>query len=86
MNYICLGLLQRLEKPDVKVRAATTFSFNDFVSNGGILVAGALVLWLGSNWPGLLVGLATAGIGIKGRVEIQRDARSEEKSSIGGSE
>lgn len=86
MNYICLGLLQRLEKPDVKVRAATTFSFNDFVSNGGILVAGALVLWLGSNWPDLLVGLATAGIGIKGRVEIQRDARSEEKSSIGGSE
>ena len=80
VNYICLRLLQRLEKPDVNLRAATTFSFNDFVSNGGILVAGALVLWLGSNWPDLLVGLATAGIAIKGGIEILRDARNEERS------
>ncbi|MBA4758005.1 cation transporter [Sphingosinicella sp.] len=85
VNYICLRLLQRLEKPDVNVRAAKTFSFNDFVSNGGILVAGALVLWLGSNLPDLLVGLATAGIAIKGAVEILRDAHGEEKSSNGGS-
>ncbi|WP_282949214.1 MULTISPECIES: cation transporter [unclassified Sphingopyxis] len=85
VNYICLRLLQRLEKPDVNLRAATTFSFNDFVSNGGILVAGALVLWLGSNWPDLLVGLATAGIAIKGGIEILRDARSEEKTAKDGS-
>lgn len=84
VNYICLRLLQRLEKPDVNLRAATTFSFNDFVSNGGILVAGALVLWLGSNWPDLLVGLATAGIAIKGGIEILRDARSEEKTTKTG--
>ena len=84
VNYICLRLLQRLEKPDVNLRAATTFSFNDFVSNGGILVAGALVLWLGSNWPDLLVGLATAGIAIKGGIEILLDARSEEKAEKGG--
>lgn len=81
VNYICLRLLQRLEKPDVNLRAATTFSFNDFVSNGGILIAGALVLWLGSNWPDLLVGLATAGIAIKGGLEILRDARGEEKAA-----
>ena len=85
VNYICLRLLQRLEKPDVNLRAATTFSFNDFASNGGILVAGALVLWLGSNWPDLLVGLATAGIAIKGGIEILRDARSEEKTAKDGS-
>jgi hypothetical protein len=40
-------LLQRLKDPDVNLRAATTFSFNDFISNGGILIAGVLVLWLG---------------------------------------
>lgn len=84
VNYICLRLLQRLEKPDVNLRAATTFSFNDFVSNGGILVAGTLVLWLGSNWPDLLVGLATAGIAIKGGIEILLDARSEEKTAKDG--
>lgn len=81
VNYLCLRLLQRLENPDVNLRAATTFSFNDFISNGGILVAGALVLWLGTNWPDLLVGFATALIAIKGGVEILRDARAESRKT-----
>ena len=79
VNYTCLRLLQRLKEPDVNLRAATTFSYNDFISNGGILIAGFLVLWLGSNWPDLLVGLATAVIAIKGGIEILRDARAETK-------
>lgn len=79
VNYVCLRLLQRIKQPDVNLRAATTFSFNDFISNGGILIAGALVLWLGTNWPDLLVGLATALIAIKGGIEILRDARAETK-------
>lgn len=73
VNYLCLRLLQRIKEPDVNLRAATTFSFNDFISNGGILVAGLLVLWLGSNWPDLVVGLLTALIAIKGGIEILRD-------------
>lgn len=81
VNYVCLRLLQKLEQPDVNLRAATTFSFNDFISNGGILIAGALVLWLGTNWPDLLVGLATAVIAIKGGIEILRDARAETKTN-----
>jgi cobalt-zinc-cadmium efflux system protein len=81
VNYICLRMLQRLKQKDVNLRAATTFSFNDFISNGGILIAGALVLWLGANWPDLLVGLATALIAIKGGIEILRDARAEAKNS-----
>jgi cobalt-zinc-cadmium efflux system protein len=81
VNYICLRLLQRLKQPDVNLRAATTFCFNDFISNGGILIAGALVLWLGTNWPDLLVGLATALIAIKGGIEILRDARAETKTN-----
>ncbi len=81
VNYICLRMLQRLKQKDVNLRAATTFSFNDFISNGGILIAGALVLWLGANWPDLLVGLATALIAIKGGIEILRDTRAEAKNS-----
>lgn len=77
VNYACLKLLQRVREPDVNLRAATTFSFNDFISNGGILVAGALVWWLGSNWPDLVVGFATALIAVKGGIEILRDARRE---------
>lgn len=81
VNYVCLRLLQKLKQPDVNLRAAATFSFNDFISNGGILIAGAFVLWLGTNWPDLLVGLATALIAIKGGIEILRDARAETKTN-----
>src|SRR3546814_1954370 len=38
VNYACLRLLQRIEKPDVNLLAAATFSFNDFIQNGGILI------------------------------------------------
>ncbi|AMG72480.1 MULTISPECIES: cation transporter [Sphingopyxis] len=81
VNYACLKLLQRIQNPDVNLRAATTFSFNDFVSNGGILIAGVLVWWLGTNWPDLLVGFATALIAIKGGIEILRDARKETRGA-----
>lgn len=39
------------------------------------------MLWLGTNWPDLLVGLATALIAIKGGIEILRDARAETKTN-----
>lgn len=77
VNYLCLRLLQRIRGPDVNLRAATTFSYNDFISNGGIIVAGALVMWLGRNWPDLVVGFATALIALKGGAEILRDARAQ---------
>lgn len=81
VNYICLRLLQRLKHPDVNLGAATTFSFNDFIANRGILLAGALVLWLETNWPVLLVGLAIALIAIKGGIEILRDGQVQTKTN-----
>lgn len=81
VNWYCLRALQRLEEPDVNLRAATIFSFNDFIANGGVLIAGVLVLWLGVNWPDLAVGIATALIAIKGGIEILRDARAEGRAS-----
>jgi cobalt-zinc-cadmium efflux system protein len=49
VNLWCLKLLQKVDSDDVNMRAAETFSFNDFVSNGGILVAGGSVR-LGRTW------------------------------------
>ena len=46
----------------MNVRAANTFSLSDFISNGGILVAGLLVCWLGSKWPDLMGSVAVAVI------------------------
>lgn len=77
LNALCLWLLVRLRHKDVNLRAATTFSFNDFASNGGIFVAGGLVMWTGANWPDLLVGAVVAGVAVKGSIDILRDAHAE---------
>ena len=73
VNGICLWLLVRLRRKDVNLRAATTFSFNDFASNGGLFVAGGLVMWTGSNWPDLVVGALVAAIAVMGAIEIMKD-------------
>ncbi|HAF80024.1 MAG TPA: RND transporter [Brevundimonas sp.] len=78
VNLICLQMLRRLDGDDVNLRAAETFSFNDFASNGGIIVAGGLVLWLGQSWPDLVVGVLVAGVAAKGGLEILEDARGSE--------
>lgn len=75
VNLICLMLIRRQGSDDVNMRAAETFSFNDFASNGGILVAGGLVMALNQAWPDLLVGLIVAAIALKGGLDILKDAR-----------
>ncbi len=80
VNLVCLQLLRRLEGDDVNLRAAETFSLNDFASNGGIIVAGGLVLWLDQSWPDLVVGVIVAGIAAKGGLEILEDARDAKRS------
>lgn len=73
VNLISLRLLQRFQKQDVNLRAAWTMSTNDFVSNAGILVAGALVAYTGSNLPDLAIGLFVAAIAVHGTVKTFRD-------------
>ena len=75
VNLICLELIRRQKSDDVNMKAAETFSFNDFASNGGILIAGGLVMWLDQSWPDLVVGLIVAAIAVKGGLDILRDAR-----------
>lgn len=77
VNVLCVWLLKRIRSPDVNIRAASTFSVNDFVANAGVLAGGGLVAWTGRAWPDLLVGVAVAGIAIKGGISILRDAHHE---------
>lgn len=74
VNLVSLRLLNRLKSKDVNMRAATTFSFNDFVANGGIILAGVVVLITGANWPDLVVGAAVACVALYGGIDILRDA------------
>lgn len=80
VNLICLLLIRRRDSEDVNMKAAETFSFNDFAANGGILVAGGLVMWLGQAWPDLVVGILVAAIAAKGGVDILRDAARTESA------
>ena len=82
VNVICVRLLNRIEDPDVNVRAANTFSWNDFAANGGILVAGGLVWWLDSSWPDLVVGLAVAALFVWGGFQILLDAHREHHKAV----
>jgi cobalt-zinc-cadmium efflux system protein len=76
VNALCVWLLNRA-RGDVNVRAARTFSYNDFVANAGIVLAGGLVLWTRRAWPDLLVGAAVAAIAVKGGIDILRDVARE---------
>ena len=77
INLWCLVLLRRVQSDDVNMQAAETFSFNDFISNGGVLVAGGLVLWIGSPWPDLVAGALIALVAIVGGIRILRSVRAE---------
>ena len=83
VNLICLRMLQRTEDKDVSMRAATTFSFNDFIANGGIIIAGIVVLITGANWPDLVVGIAVACIALYGGVQILRDTHMDVHEEAG---
>lgn len=83
VNLYCLRLLQKMENKDVNMRAATTFSFNDFISNGGIIIAGIIVMLTGTNWSDLVVGIAVACIALYGGIEILRDAHMDSHDDAG---
>lgn len=82
INWLCIKLLARDRRGDVNLRAAWTFSINDFVSNLGILIAGTLVFLVGQSWPDLVIGFAIAAVAAYGGIKILRDAiRSRSSSS-----
>ena len=45
------------------------------------MIAGVLVMWLGVNWPDLVVGLATAAIQLWGGIKILRDAKQDARKT-----
>lgn len=75
INWTCVRLLRPWRHEDVNLRAAETYSVNDFAANAGVLVAGMLVAWTGTRWPDLIVGLAVVAIAAYGGIQIVRDAR-----------
>ena len=74
LNLVCLRLLRRHRAEDVNFKASAIFTSNDSIVNGAIVLSGALVMWLGSNVPDLLLGVVVAAIAANGGREILREA------------
>ncbi|MBA3034596.1 MAG: cation transporter [Gammaproteobacteria bacterium] len=56
-NVACLALLAKHREGGAHMRASWIFSTNDVLANLGVIVAGMLVAWSGSNIPDLVIGL-----------------------------
>lgn len=74
LNLVCLRLLRRHRGEDVNFKASAIFTSNDSIVNVTIVLSGALVMWLGSNVPDLVLGVVVAAIAANGGREILREA------------
>ncbi len=77
VNVAAVLPLLRFRQGDANMRAVWLFSRNDAIGNAAVVVAAALVWWLGSAWPDLVVALAIAGLFLHSSWSIIRDARAD---------
>ena len=74
LNLVCLRLLAKHRGDDVNFKASSIFTSNDSLVNLSIVASGALVLWLGTNLPDLVLGVVVAGVAAHGGREILEEA------------
>ncbi len=69
-NAACLVLLQRSKSNEAHMKASMIFTSNDVIINGGVILAGVLVLLTQSKYPDLIIGSMVFMIVIRGAVRI----------------
>jgi len=69
-NMGCLLLISKHREGGAHMKASWIFSANDVVINVGVIVAGALVAWSGSNYPDLIIGTVVGFIVLNGARRI----------------
>ncbi len=75
VNFIVVRMLAPLKYAEVHLRATWLFTRADVVANIGVILAGALVLGLGSPYPDFIIGALIGLYVIKEAVGILGDAR-----------
>ncbi|KRA61166.1 cation transporter [Rhizobium sp. Root651] len=73
-NLLCLRLLRSHRDQGVHLKASWIFTTNDMLANTGIVASGIAVMFFASPLPDLIIGLAVAGIVLKGGWDILREA------------
>lgn len=74
-NAYCLYLLQKSKSKEAHMQATMIFTSNDIIINGGVILAGLLVLFTGSAIPDLVVGATVFVIVIRGAFRILKLAK-----------
>lgn len=69
-NTTCLLLIFKHREGGAHMKASWIFSANDVVINLGVILAGALVAWTGSNYPDLVIGTIVGIIVLTGARRI----------------
>jgi Co/Zn/Cd efflux system component len=71
-NVTCLLLIARNRHYGVHMMAVFICSANDVIANTGVIAAGALVAWTGSNVPDLVIGTVIGVVVLVGGIRILR--------------
>lgn len=74
-NIISLYLIQLNKSKEAHMQASAIFTSNDIIVNTGVIVAGALVYWLKSAIPDLVVGSIIFLVVIRGAIRILKLAK-----------
>jgi Co/Zn/Cd efflux system component len=81
VNVTVLRMLSPLKPGEVHLRATWLFTQADVVANIGVILAGILVLWLGSPYPDFVIGTLIGLYVIKEAFEILGDARRAQRET-----
>jgi len=69
-NVSCLLMIYGHREGGAHMKASWIFSANDVLANMGVIVAGALVVWTGSPYPDLVIGMIVGLIVLNGARRI----------------
>ncbi|MFO7743923.1 MAG: cation transporter [Psychroflexus sp.] len=69
-NLISLWLINKSQSDEAHMQASAIFTSNDIIVNGGVILAGALVYFLNSKWPDLVIGGIVFAFVLKGAIRI----------------
>ena len=79
LNIYCIRLLRQHRGQDINFKASAIFTNNDSIVNGAIVLSGALVMWMNSNLPDLVLGTVVSVIAAKGGYEILSEAKESQQ-------
>lgn len=82
-NVSCLLLIAKHREAGVHMRASYIFSTNDVIANLGVIISGAIVMYLGSRLPDLVIGALISVVVLRGGIQILRETKEAREGEVG---